>query len=98
MKSDAHIVPDGTMSHADLLGCESWTHFPEHMYRDVSDDQTIVFFAGPLGDDDNKSHEWTQWAEGAIGMVESIELAKWWRVSQARGTGYPTRYLGLKLT
>lgn len=49
----AHIIPNGTMLRAVLLGGDSWKRFPAGMRRDVSDNEQIVVFLGPLGDAEN---------------------------------------------
>ena len=67
----AHIVPDAAMSHAVLLGRDSWSHFPVRTYRDVSASETIVTF---VGDDDGPKGgdaRYEQWVSSAVGMVES---------------------------
>ena len=40
----AHVVPDSTMTHAVLLGRDSWSHFPVRKFEDINDTETVVTF------------------------------------------------------
>ena len=40
----AHVVPDGVMTHAVLLGRDRWADFPVRTYVDTSPTETVVTF------------------------------------------------------
>ena len=67
----AHVVPNEAMTHAVLLGRDSWSSFPVRKYCDVSETETEVTFASLDGVPAARTADYHKWVEGAVGMVES---------------------------
>lgn len=66
----AHVVPDGAMAYAVLLGRDSWRHFPERKYEDVSETETVVTLVGSAVDSPATDPKFAAWVDAVVSVVE----------------------------
>ena len=59
------------MTHAVLLGRDSWAEFPTRKYVDISEKETLVTFTVSESETAENARRYSDWVNSAVGLVET---------------------------